>query len=265
MKKLIALLLWLSAWSSYAQTNREPLYTSFDGTKIHYDVLGSGKPVVLLHGFINTGENWKRVPLRQQLVDAGYQVITLDMRGNGLSDKPHVLSAYENDAEAKDVMGLMDFLGLINYDVIGYSRGSIITARLLVLDKQVRKAVMGGMGTDFTNPNWPRRIAFAELFQGKAHLHPEFSGALNYAKSIGADTVALGFLQQTQPSTPQKALGKVKKPVLVICGDKDADNGSAGELAKLLPKSTLVTVPGTHNDTMRSVAFSEAVISFLGK
>ena len=265
MKKIIALLLCLLTTVSYAQTNREPLYTSFDGTKIHYDVIGKGKPVVLLHGFINTGENWKRAPLRLLLVDAGYQVITLDMRGNGLSDKPHTLSAYENDAEAKDVMGLMDFLGLANYDVIGYSRGSIITARLLVLDKMVRKAVMGGMGTDFTNPNWPRRIAFAELFQGKAHLHPEFSGALNYAKSIGADTTALGFLQQTQPSTPVKALKKVKKPVLVICGDKDEDNGKASELARLFPKSTLVTVPGTHNDTMRSKAFAEAILTFLEK
>ena len=265
MRFILLLLTCVLGYTRHAQTTREPLYTSFDGTKIHYDVLGSGKPVVLLHGFINTGETWKRMPVRQMLADAGYQVITLDMRGNGQSDKPHTAAAYANDAEAKDVIGLMDFLGLANYDVVGYSRGSIITARMLVLDPQVRKAVMGGMGTDFTNPDWPRRIAFAELFQGKTHLHPEFAGALNYAKSIGADTVALGFLQQMQPYTPVKALKKVKKPVLVIAGDKDEDNGSAKQLAGLLRQSSFVTVAGDHNNTMRSEEFAKAIINFLAK
>ena len=91
-----------------AQTTREPLFKSFDGTQIHYDVIGQGRPVVLLHGFNNTGEGWENTPVYKALVDAGFKVITLDLRGNGQSDKPHVLSAYQNDAEVRDVMGLME-------------------------------------------------------------------------------------------------------------------------------------------------------------
>lgn len=247
----------------FAQQTREPLFTSFDGTKLHYDVLGEGKPVVLLHGFIVNGESWKRVPIRQMLVDAGFKVVTLDLRGNGQSDKPHTLAAYEKDTEARDVMGLMRQLGLTNYDVVGYSRGAIITARMLELDKQVRRAVMGGMGADFTNPNWPRRVAFAEVFQGKAHLYPQYAGAVVSAKRNGADTLALGFLQQAQPSTSPAVLGHVRQPVLVISGDKDSDNGTIEELAKLLPNSTLATVPGVHGDTMSKSEFGTRVVQFL--
>ena len=263
MKDLLALFLLVLPALSYTQVNREPLFTSFDGTKIHYEVAGEGKPVVLVHGFMGNGTSWQKAVLRQSLLDAGYKVVQLDLRGNGLSDKPHTVAAYQNDAEARDIIGLMKHLGLKNYDAVGYSRGSIITARLLVLDKNLRSAVLGGMGADFTDPNWARRMAFAELFSGKAHLHPEFQGALNSAKSRGLDTLALGFQQQAQPSTSPAELGKVNIPVLIICGDQDEDNGRAGDLAKLLPSATLKTVPGNHNTTSGSEGFAREVLAFL--
>ena len=57
MKSILLLLGLFSGLISHAQSNRDPLFISFDGTKIHYDVLGEGKPVVLLHGFISTSES----------------------------------------------------------------------------------------------------------------------------------------------------------------------------------------------------------------
>src|SRR5690349_9323924 len=111
-----------------AQTDSGHFYTSFDKTKIYYEVKGNGYPVILIHGFMNTADNMKRNAVYQQLLDAGYKVIVLDMRGNGRSDKPHNDQAYANDAEAKDIMGLATALDLKHYNVLGYSRGSIITA-----------------------------------------------------------------------------------------------------------------------------------------
>ncbi|HXL54934.1 MAG TPA: alpha/beta fold hydrolase, partial [Chitinophagaceae bacterium] len=161
----------------------------------------------------------------KDLIDSGYKVITLDMRGNGKSDKPHEVEAYANDAEAKDIMGLVNMLHLNNYNLIGYSRGSIITARLLVLDKSISKAVMGGMGADFTNPEWPRRQMFYRALIGDTVK--ELEGVIKYVKKAGLDQLALAYLQKEQPSTSKEALNKVKQPVLIICGDKDTDNGSA--------------------------------------
>lgn len=237
--------------------------SSFDGTKIYYEVRGKGKPVLLIHGFMGTSNGWKRGALYPGLLNEGYKVIVLDMRGNGKSGKPHDTAAYQNDAEAKDIMQLMDLLQIKQYSAIGYSRGSIITARLLVLDKRVQDAVLGGMGTGFTDPEWPRRKMFYRAMMGDSI--PELKGAVDYVKQQGLDQLALAYLQKAQPSTSKEALGKIKQPVLVISGDNDTDNGSAGELAKLLPNSSSATIPGDHNHASATPQFSKEIINFLRK
>ncbi|NJM27008.1 MAG: alpha/beta hydrolase [Bacteroidia bacterium] len=236
-------------------------YTTFDNAKIYYEVEGSGPTVLLVHGFIVDGESWKRGKLRQALIDQGFRVITLDMRGNGRSDKPHTPEAYANDAEAKDIIGLLTMLKVETYAVIGYSRGSIIAARLLVLDNRVNKAILGGMGDDFTNPDWPRRIMFYKALVGEDV--PELAGMVKYVQESKLDQQALAFLQKEQPSTSKEELGKITVPVLVVCGDQDSDNGSAGKLASLIRGAVHKQVPGTHNDAARSQEFANAVIQFL--
>jgi pimeloyl-ACP methyl ester carboxylesterase len=230
-------------------------FISFDGTKINYEMQGDGPPVVLVHGYIGNSQMWQKTTLRQSLIDAGYMVIVLDLRGNGLSDKPHTLAAYQNDAEARDIMALIKHLRFKKYDVIGYSRGAIITARLLVLDKNVQNAVLGGMGADFTNPDWIRPKMFKEAFSGQSAKWPEIKQAVAYAKRIGADTTTLALMQEAQPVTTTKEL--------VIAGDQDADNGKASDLAALIPNSTLRSVPGNHNNTAATEAFAVAILQFL--
>ncbi|MFI5153373.1 MAG: alpha/beta fold hydrolase [Chitinophagales bacterium] len=238
-------------------------FTSFDGVKIYYEVKGrgGGEPVLLVHGFIANGESWKMTAIYTGLINAGYKVITMDLRGNGKSDKPREDSSYSNDAEAKDLMGLVSWLGIDRYNVVGYSRGSIITARLLVKDKRVSKAVMGGMGADFTDPNWPRRIRFYRALSGDSVK--ELEGMVKYVKNAGLDQQALAWLQKEQPSTSKEELAAVTQPVLVICGDQDSDNGSADQLVKLFRNGTKVSVPGDHGSASRSPEFSQRVIAFL--
>ena len=236
-------------------------FSSFDGTRIYYEVRGNGKPVLLVHGFIMTGQHWKGLPLYRVLLQNGYKVILLDMRGNGNSDKPHDTAAYQGDAEAKDIMQLMNHLNVKQYSAIGYSRGSIITARLLVLDRRVQCAVLGGMGADFTNPEWPRRKLFYRALMGDTTT--ELQSIVAYVKQQPAlDPLALAYMQKGQPSTSKEALAKVQQPVLVISGDKDTDNGSAAALVKLFPHATLNTVPGDHSHTMATPAFSSAILQF---
>jgi len=263
--KLLWLLPILSLFISSALQAQDSLLTfvSFDKIKIHYEVKGEGAPVVLVHGFIVDSESWKRSSLYNDLLAGGFKVITLDLRGNGKSDKPHNPEAYENDAEAKDIVALADLLGLKKYSVVGYSRGAIIASRVLLMDARVDKTVLGGMGADFTNPQWPRRIMFYEALMGKETK--ELEGALKRIKEQGLDQLALAYMQKAQPSTSKAEFSKVKKPVLVICGSEDEDNGSSKELAALIPKSDYVRVPGNHNNASRSKEFSEAVISFINK
>jgi pimeloyl-ACP methyl ester carboxylesterase len=250
----------LLVWNYAAAQDIANYFTSFDGTKIYYEVKGNGSPVVLVHGFIVNGETWKKTAVYNDLLNAGYKVISFDMRGNGRSDKPHDSASYASDAEAKDIMGLLNSLKVSGYDVIGYSRGAIITSRLLVLDPRVRHAVIGGMGSDFTDPEWPRRKMFYRALMGEPVK--DLEGMVKYVKDSGLDQLALALLQQSQPSTSKSELNKLEKNVLVICGDKDADNGSARELADLIPKSTYKTVPGDHGSALRTAEFSKEVLSF---
>jgi pimeloyl-ACP methyl ester carboxylesterase len=238
-------------------------FKSFDNTSIYYEVHGNGFPVLLVHGFIVNSNSWKHTALYDSLLNAGNKVILIDLRGNGRSDKPHTDEAYENDAEAKDIMLLMKELNIHNYDVVGYSRGSIITARLLVLDTRVRKAVFGGMGIDFTNPDWPRRIQF---YHALAYdTVPALHSMVQYVQRSNLDQQALALLQKYQPSTPKETLSKITKPVLVIHGDSDIDNGNASALAAIFPNATTAITPGDHNHASATPEFAAAVLQFLRK
>jgi len=263
--KYLLLTLFLLPLHLLAQQDSLPqnghYFTASDGTRIYYEVTGNGKPVILIHGFMGTGTGWKRTVLYDTLVKWGYQVIIIDQRGNGRSDKPHTDAAYANDAEAKDIIQLATLLNLPLYDVVGYSRGSIITARLLVLDKRVQKAVLGGMGEQFTNPKWPRRIQFYHALAADtvAALHD----MVQNAKKNGLDIEALAYQQKHQPSTSAKELSKVHIPVAVVCGDKDNANGEAATLSKMIPGAVFLTVPGEHNTAWITKDFAEKVSRFL--
>jgi pimeloyl-ACP methyl ester carboxylesterase len=268
MKKMIRWVLAITALlflgkANYAQeTVTGSYFTSFDGTKIYYEVKGDGFPVLLIHGFSGTGQGWKSGKLYGDLLSAGYKVIILDQRGNGRSDKPHTDAGYANDAEAKDIISLVTSLGIKKYNVIGYSRGSIIASRILVLDKRVQKLVMGGMGDGYTNPEWPRRVHAYKALMGDTSFH-DVDGMVKYIHSNPAfDVPALALQQKYQPSTSPELLAKVKIPVLLIDGTEDHDNGSETALNKMIAGSKLMYVPGDHNAASKTPEFSADVLAF---
>lgn len=262
MKKIFsAFAILLFCATCFAQ-DAGKFFISFDGTKIYYEVKGEGSPVILVHGFTGTSQGWKHGTLYPALLTAGYKVIILDLRGNGQSDKPHTDAAYANDAEAKDVMGLASKLGLKKYAVVGYSRGSIITSRLMVLDKRITKAVMGGMGADYTNPEWPRRIHAYKALMGDTTIH-DVDDMMVWIRKNNFDNLALAYQQKHQPSTSKQELARLKIPVLLIDGTEDLTNGDVHDLQKLIPASTMVSVPGDHNSAGNTIQFSTAILNFL--
>ncbi|MBC2838690.1 alpha/beta fold hydrolase [Robiginitalea sp. SC105] len=248
-----------------AQENASPYnwFNSFDATRIAYSDEGTGPAVLLIHGFIMNGGHWEQTALKKSLLEQGFRVIIPDLRGNGKSDRPEAEEAYKDDAEIKDLVALADHLGLDTFMAVGYSRGSIVLAKLLTRETRISKAVLGGMGADFTNPDWDRRVAFADAFSGRREPDDLTRGAIDYAKSIGANLKILGHLQDHQPVTTLTALKGIHTETLVICGDRDRDNGSPEELQRALPISQLILVPGDHNNTYKQEDFAVAVTGFL--
>ncbi len=258
---LIATLLLISCKSQ--QINQKD-FISFDGTKIAYADEGIGELVLLIHGFIVDGNsNWSESELKKQLLNQGYRVIIPDLRGNGSSDKPQNEDAYKNDAEIKDLIALIDHLGVENYMAVGYSRGSIVLANLLTKEERITKAVFGGMGVNFANPNWDRRIDFGNVFSGRTEPNEMTKGAVDFAKALNADFKILGYLQDYQPETSIAELNSIDVETLVISGEDDLDNGNPKDLQKQIPKSRLSLVSGNHMSTYNSKDFAESIIDFL--
>jgi pimeloyl-ACP methyl ester carboxylesterase len=93
-----------------------------DGVRIAYEVSGDGPPVVLLHGFPDSGRIWRHQV--SALVDAGLKVIVPDMRGYGRSDKPTEVAAYRVDVLVGDVLAVMGAAGAERAHVVGHDWGA---------------------------------------------------------------------------------------------------------------------------------------------
>jgi len=107
--------------------------------ELYYEDHGSGKPVVLIHGYPLSGASWeKQVP---SLLNAGYRVITYDRRGFGKSSRP--VTGYHYDTFAEDLRQLITNLNLREFALVGFSMGGGEIARYIGKygSKGVTKAV----------------------------------------------------------------------------------------------------------------------------
>ncbi len=95
-----------------------------DGIGTEYEVTGEGRPVLLLHGFPDSGRLWRhQVPA---LAAAGFRVIVPDLRGYGRSGKPQAIEAYSLALLARDVMAILAELGIAQADVVGHDWGAAL-------------------------------------------------------------------------------------------------------------------------------------------
>jgi pimeloyl-ACP methyl ester carboxylesterase len=105
-----------------------------DGAELAYRETGSGRPLVLLHGFMGAGSHMLGSGWAGTFAGQGYRVIVPDLRGHGHSAKPHHPAACPPDVLADDGLALIGHLGFGagEYDLGGYSLGGRIVVRMLV-------------------------------------------------------------------------------------------------------------------------------------
>jgi non-heme chloroperoxidase len=134
--------------------------------RIHYNDHGSGRPIVLIHGYPLNGNSWERQ--ERVLLEAGYRCISYDRRGFGLSSQP--TTGYDYDTFAADLKALLDHLAL-DEDVVlaGFSMGTGEVTRYLGAygSAGVSKAALFGVIPPFllkTDDN-PRGVP-GEVFEG---------------------------------------------------------------------------------------------------
>lgn len=99
------------------------LAISSDAQRIAYECIGTGRPVVFLHGLSDSRHSWHEMGYVEPLLTAGRQVISMDCRGHGDSGKPHDAAAYAPRRRAEDVVSVLDAVGVEKADLVGFSMG----------------------------------------------------------------------------------------------------------------------------------------------
>ena len=238
---------------------------SFDGTFLAVDVDGTGPAVVLLHGFLIDGNlNWRANGFAAALVDAGYTAVVPDARGHGRSDRPHDPARYTGGALERDVLAILDHLGLDDIAIIGYSMGADTAARVATR-RTVRCLVLGGVGGDLSDPPDLDRSSTANALRTGDPDSPDPMVAL--AQSLGADSLAAAALFEGIGHLQPPEFLSVHCPVLVIAGDRDdMAGGTPASLARRYPRGEAVTIPDAdHLTASFDPLFTSTTIEFLNR
>jgi pimeloyl-ACP methyl ester carboxylesterase len=128
-----------------------------------------------------------------------------------------------------------------------------------------RRAILGGAGLEGLR-NWKRRKTFfveaLDLFDKVQRGDPHWL-SIQFMKSQKIDRVAARLLLDSFEDAFMDWLQAFTMPTLVVCGSEDDDNGSAEELANILPNAIFAEVPGTHMSSVTKPEFGQAIADFL--
>jgi non-heme chloroperoxidase len=266
----------------------------FRDTKLHVDDTGgSGRPVVLIHGWPLSGESWSAQV--DALASAGYRVITYDRRGFGRSDKP--LVGYTYEVLSDDLSALVEALDLREATLVGFSMGGGEVASYCARfgASRLRSAVFASSVTPYLlttkdNPDGPlskKQAAqmAASLTANQDEFYEQFVSDLFSADGVSTvseeqrkETLelchqagklpALACLSTFGSTDLREDLEKVSVPTLVIHGDVDQVvpfAGSGKRTHEAIAGSRLHVIAGGPHGANVSHAeeFNEALLEFL--
>ena len=243
-------------------------WTASDGVELAYREVGRGRPVVLLHGlFSDANVNWIKFGHAERIAGEGFRVIMPDLRAHGLSCKPHGAEYYPEGILARDLRELVARLDLTEFDLGGFSLGARTAVEGVGEGLRPRRAILGGAGLEGLR-HWERRKAFfidaITMFDQVQRGDPHWL-SIQFMKSQKIDRVAAGLLLESFADAFMTWLEAFTMPTLVVCGSEDEDNGSAAELAAMMPNATFEEVPGTHMSSVTKPEFGAAIAEFLAR
>jgi pimeloyl-ACP methyl ester carboxylesterase len=242
-------------------------FRTSDGLELAYREIGEGRPLVLIHGFTSNGMQWIDQGPASAIAARGFRVILPDLRGHGESPRPHDPAAYPPDILLDDALAFIDHLGLVDYDLGGYSLGGRVVLRMLTRGATPARAIVAGQGlsaiTRQTRGNGAyRRVLSAMLDDSVDPDSPDAMSAY-WIKQLGNDPQALLHVLDSHVGATLDDVRKVATPVLVVVGDEDDANADADELAAELPDAHFARIPGDHYTAFIAPEFAAATLDFL--
>ena len=230
-------------------------YANNAGVRIRYKVEGEGPPLVLHHGFAGFLEFFHDTGFVDALRE-DYQLILLDARGCGASDKPHEREAYRLALRVADVVAVLDDLGLSRAHFYGYSMGGYIGWGIArYAPERFLSLIIGGAGpneeivdeTD-SSPNSTQELLRQGLDAWAAVIEKAFGGWWQpgwKARLLASDVKALVPMAARGEGFDYAAvLSTMTVPCLVFIGENDAGYHKAQKASAFLPNATFVSLPG---------------------
>lgn len=162
------------AWVNHLLFDRTPgQFFDSAGTSIYYTVEGKAQadPVILIHGLAAQSDiNWRRPGINALLSD-DFKVVAFDLRGHGLSGRPHESSAYGVQT-VEDITRLMDHLGIAKAHLAGYSLGGFVALKFAVLHPE-RCISIAVCASGWKNPEDPEPLRSPYRDDPEARLPPD--------------------------------------------------------------------------------------------
>jgi len=241
------------------------------GVEIAYLDEGDGEPIILVHGFASTKDvNWVYPTWVSHLRQAGRRVIALDNRGHGQSAKLYDPEEYHIGTMARDVLALIDHLGIQKPDIMGYSLGGRITAFLARYHAdRVRRAILAGIGIGLIAGGGPgENVAHALEAPSIDSVTDRMGRTFRaFADQTRSDRRALvACLRGSRRLMTREEAAAIAVPALIAVGTRDDIAGSAHELAGIIRGSEVLDIP--DRDHMRAVGdkvYKEGVLRWLSQ
>ena len=212
------------------------------GVRLHYAVQGNetGEPIIMLHGYSDSWFSFSRI---LPLLDRNYRVYVIDQRGHGKSDQP--ATGYALHDLARDVVAFMDAKGIKSATIVGHSMGSFVAQHVASMaPDRVQRLVLMGSSTTLRNESVKslRRdlnsfkesvpYSFIKDFQDSTIFTPLPEAFMQQVMSESGKLSLSTWRQLLEGMLADDAvveLTKLKMPVLVLWGDKDAIFPEAGQ------------------------------------
>jgi pimeloyl-ACP methyl ester carboxylesterase len=242
------------------------------GVKIHYEVHGSGPPLILTHGYSSTSEMWRG---QIEALSKHHKLVLWDMRGHGQSDYPLDPNAYSEALTVADIAALLDEIGAESAIVGGLSLGGYMSlAFYRAHPERVRALLIIDTGPGFKKDDarevWNKRaLDTAERFEreGLAVLQSASRerSMVSHRDASGLARAARGMLTQRDARVIE-VLPEIKVPSLIVVGADDAPFLAASDyMAAKIPGAKKVVIPSAGHavNIDQPRAFIDAVLPFL--
>ncbi|MGH9319717.1 MAG: alpha/beta fold hydrolase, partial [Vicinamibacteria bacterium] len=253
------------------------------GVPIHYRDRGTGQPVVLVHGFAMSLERWEAAGVPQKLEAAGYRAITIDCRGHGESGTPHDPKAYGAEM-SKDVVRLLDHLGIGKAHLVGYSMGGFVANKARELHpERFHSLVLGGSGWYRAGDYAIAELTAREIAEGlektgdfrfmlrafEAKRDPPVTDeeieTRNRRMMEGSDPRALAAVLRGWDgfAVPEANLRSNTVPSVAIVGGDDPIKPKTDRLAEVMANVSVVVIDEADHGALADPRFAKEVIAFL--